>query len=146
MRHGDDIGAQRITMNPRDGVEGVEHFADLAGRVEIRGNQRSRVLQLAQKELDPAVLVPSGVRAESKGASERVERCGVSLRFLTDVQSGEHDAKDGRAAKQIGETSLGDDPVSGGDERLVTETQGLGDRLRVEAGARRGGDVASMLE
>ena len=123
MRHRDDVAAERFGRRLRDRAERVEHIADRRRCLQPGWNQRPRIRQLADEELQPLRFVPLRVRTEPERARDGIERFGVPVGRLANVDRRKRDAKRRDAPQDVRQSSTGDQSIAGFNERGVTELQ-----------------------
>ena len=140
--HRDDVGAERVrraaaqSCGTSRGRPAPRATASRSG-----GTSGRRPRELAHQELLPVLLGPLRVRAQAERAGDRVERGGVPVRVLADVEPRQGQAERGEPAQDVGEPAVGDDGVAGLAQRAIAQAQRLGERPRPRgrrpAGARR---------
>jgi hypothetical protein len=103
--HRDDVRAEALRRQLREGSEGVEDLEHVGRRGEVGGaraqQQRAARLQLGLEPRAALRLVPREEGAEAQVGGERIERLRVPLRLLAHVERREAETEGLDAADQI---------------------------------------------
>ena len=129
--HRDHVRAERLRRELRGRAERLEHLAHIGRRGQVRRDERSATLELAQEERLALALAPFLVRTESQLARDGRHRLFVPRGVLAHIQADQIGPERGDAPQQVAQPSTRHDAVAHLDERAVTQAQRLRNVLRV---------------
>ena len=125
-------------LKTRNHLARVQHLLDLRRTLEIGRKQRTLILQLARQPFNLFLFAPFEIRSQTDESRHRVNRLGVSIALLSDVELDQSHPETLHLTNDVQEVRIGDLRVTDFDQRFVTRDQRFREFLLVTHDARVG--------
>ena len=125
-------------LKTRNHLARVQHLLDLRRTLEIGRKQRTLILQLARQPFNLLLFAPFEIRSQTDESRHRVNRLGVSIALLSDVELDQSHPETLHLTNDVQEVRIGDLRVTDFDQRFVTRDQRFREFLLVTHDARVG--------